>query len=323
MSATVGPPPDDIDRIARALGWRPTSFRPAAPERGLSGTAARWIVGEAHAGGGRRSAFVKIGATGLTADWTRREHRTYGTIRGWFLPEVLGFDDDGSRPVLALEDLSDADWPPPWSNVRVAAVLDAVGAIHETEPPAHLEWEDEDGEADWRAIAGDPAAFLALGLCAADWLAEFLPKLRAAAGAAPLTGDALVHLDIRSDNLCIRDGRAVMIDWNHARLANPDLDIAFWLPSLHAEGGPAPEAILPEQPRACGVGRGILLCTGRSAADPRRAPRACPAARPGAHRVAVGGTCAGAVGAMTGRAGSGIVRAAAAAAHPAGRGRSS
>ena len=35
------------------------------------------------------------------------------------------------------------------------------------------------------------------------------------------------------------------MDWNLAVLAHPDLDIAFWLPSLHAEGGPAPEAILP------------------------------------------------------------------------------
>jgi hypothetical protein len=246
VGTTAGPPPDDIDRIERALGWRPRSFRPAAPERGLSGTAARWIAGEA--GDGSRSAFVKIGATGLTADLTRREYRNIQTIRGWFLPEVLGFDDDGSRPVLALEDLSDADWPPPWSDQRVVAVLDAVRAIHETEPPAHLEWEDEDGEADWRAIAGDPATFLALGLCAADWLTGALPQLRVAAGVAPLAGDALVHLDIRSDNLCIRDGRATVIDWNHARLANPDLDIAFWLPSLHAEGGPPPETILPDSP---------------------------------------------------------------------------
>ena len=98
----------------------------------------------------------------------------------------------------------------------------------------------------WRAIEDDLAAFLALGLCSPDWLTAALPTLRAAAGAAHLTGDALVHLDIRSDNLCIRDGRAVLVDWNHARLANPDLDIAFWLPSLHAEGGPPPETILTD-----------------------------------------------------------------------------
>ena len=44
------------------------------------------------------------------------------------------------------------------------------------------------------------------------------------------------------------DGRAIVIDWNHATVANPDVDLAFWLPSLHAEGGPPPEAVLPDAP---------------------------------------------------------------------------
>jgi aminoglycoside phosphotransferase (APT) family kinase protein len=65
---------------------------------------------------------------------------------------------------------------------------------------------------------------------------------------APLDGDALVHLDIRSDNVCIGGSGALVIDWNHAAIANPDLDIAAWLPSLHAEGGPLPESILAEAP---------------------------------------------------------------------------
>jgi hypothetical protein len=39
-----------------------------------------------------------------------------------------------------------------------------------------------------------------------------------------------------------------VIDWNHAGIANPDLDLAFWLPSLNAEGGPLPEAILSNAP---------------------------------------------------------------------------
>lgn len=108
-----------------------------------------------------------------------------------------------------------------------------------------LDW---DQQADWRTIAADPEPFLALGLCSAAWLVAALPMLAGAAAAAPLAGDSLVHLDVRSDNLCFRDVRAVVIDWNHAAIANPDLDIAFWLPSLHAEGGPPPEAVLPNVP---------------------------------------------------------------------------
>jgi hypothetical protein len=246
---TPAPPPDDVDRMERALGWRPTAFRPAAADRGTAGTAARWIVVD---GRGprelRRSAFVKIGATDLTAGWFRSEYRNYRSLHGWFLPEVLGFDDDGVRPALALEDLSAADWPPPWTDDRVAAVLGALRAIHETPAPDHLLRHEPDGGADWRVVGPDPRPFLALGLCSADWLDAALPALTATASGAPLVGNALVHMDIRSDNPCFPEGRAIVVDWNHAQVANPDLDTAFWLPSLHAEGGPPPEAILPNAP---------------------------------------------------------------------------
>ena len=59
---------------------------------------------------------------------------------------------------------------------------------------------------------------------------------------------SLIHADMRSANLCFYVGRARVVDWNHAQRANPEFDIAAWLPSLHAEGGPPPEAILPGQP---------------------------------------------------------------------------
>ncbi|HET7030278.1 MAG TPA: phosphotransferase [Candidatus Limnocylindrales bacterium] len=240
------PPDDDVDRIERALGWRPVTFRSATPDRGESATAARWIVGGA--GGRGRSAFVKIGATTRTADWTRTEARNYAALSGSFLPVVLGFDDDGSRPALALEDLSDGAWPPPWTTAAVGAARDALAAIHATPPPAHLtpiDWADEWG---WPFVAEDPAPFLSLGLCSGSWLDNALPALIDAAAAAPLGGPALIHGDIRGDNLCVRDGRAIVIDWNHATIGNPDFDVAAWLPSLAADGGPLPESILPDAP---------------------------------------------------------------------------
>ena len=56
------------------------------------------------------------------------------------------------------------------------------------------------------------------------------------------TETSLLHGDVRSDNLCLRDGHAVIFDWSHARIGNPDFDVAFWLPSLALEGGPQPDA---------------------------------------------------------------------------------
>ena len=243
------PPPDDIQRIERALGWHPTSFRRAAADRGTSDTAARWIAAtDAGQGTKPRSAFVKIGATPITAEWTRVEYRNYSSLTGRFLPGVVGFDDDGSRPVLALEDLSDAAWPPPWTEDRVASVLEALATIHETVPPEHMGAIESDAGADWLDVARDPRPFLALDICSADWLEASLPRLIDASARAPLTGRSLIHLDIRSDNVCFIGDRALVIDWNHATAGNPDLDTAFWLPSLHAEGGPPPETVLPDAP---------------------------------------------------------------------------
>ena len=253
MAASSAPPPDDpatpdpddVDRMARALGWRPNRFRAVALDRGPAG--GRWVVAAEDGSGHRRSAFVKIGATPVTAEWTRAEARNYAGVDGWFLPEVLGFDDDGRRPALALEDLSGADWPPPWSADRVAAVREALAAIHATPAPATVRPEPFASWPGWPAVAADPAPLLGLGLCSASWLDAALPML-VAASAAALTAGGARPPDIRSDNLCFRSGRAVILDWNHASRGNPDLDLAFWLPSLAWEGGPQPEALLPDAP---------------------------------------------------------------------------
>jgi hypothetical protein len=33
------------------------------------------------------------------------------------------------------------------------------------------------------------------------------------------------------------------VDWNFAAVGNAEFDVAFWLPSLRAEGGPAPKEV--------------------------------------------------------------------------------
>ena len=153
-------------------------------------------------------------------------------------PRVLGFED-GPVPLLVLEDLVDAYWPPPWREgdvELVLATLAELSSVHASLPP--LEQEN-----DWRAIAADPAPFLVTGLRDAGWLERNLPDLIAAADTAPLVGDSVIHCDVRSDNLCIKDGRCILVDWNHARVGNPKFDIAFWAPSLTLEQGPPPESL--------------------------------------------------------------------------------
>lgn len=97
----------------------------------------------------------------------------------------------------------------------------------------------------WPTVVADPVPFLSLGLRDEEWLERALPELLAAIERAPLDGDDLLHFDLRSDNMCFRDGKAVLVDWNWLCLGSSAADIAAWVPSVADEGGPPPWRILP------------------------------------------------------------------------------
>jgi hypothetical protein len=230
------------ERIERALGSAAVRYEPRA---GGYSTADRYAVTLAD---GRR-VFVKSADAPNLAGWLRREHEVYASLSGSFIPALAGWDDDGTRPLLAIEDLSHGDWTPHWDAVRVEAVLAALHELGESAPPPNTPparetfpelWDR------WRVVERDPEPFLSTGLREGAWLERSLPAILAAAESAPVEGDRVCHLDVRSDNLCFLDGRAVLVDWNWTSLANPALDIAAWLPSVRVEGGPPPWELLPD-----------------------------------------------------------------------------
>jgi phosphotransferase family enzyme len=234
----------NVERALKKLRAKPAAWR-AVTRGGYTG-ARRWVVTLDDG----RTAFVKVATDELTASWIRDEHVVYSVLRGApFMPEYLGFFDDGERPVLALEDLSDGTWPPPWDRTAVDAVLETLRAVSATPPPVGTPLAADDARevgGGWEEIARNPAPFLALGLCDGAWLHAHLGSLRAAASEARFHGDAFLHFDVRSDNTCVEDTRTVLVDWNLTCVGNPQLDVVFWLPSLEAEGGPRPEEILPD-----------------------------------------------------------------------------
>jgi Phosphotransferase enzyme family len=206
------------------------------------------------------TAFVKAGAEEITSEFLRDELRFYRAVEAPFMPTLLGYDE-ADPPLLVLEDLSAARWPPPWDDATIAQVRNALAAIWSTPAPAWVPPITDEREwllGGWSEIEADPKPFLSLGLGSAAWLDEALPVLRAAAESAPIEGASLLHLDVRSDNLCLTDRGAVLVDWNLVHLGNPDLDLAGWAPSLHLEGGPAPEATLPSAPELAAVLAGFF-----------------------------------------------------------------
>jgi Phosphotransferase enzyme family len=196
------------------------------------------------------TAFVKAGAEEITSEFLREEVRFYRAVQESFMPRLLGYDE-ADPPLLVLEDLSGWRWPPPWDDAAIVHVQEALDRLWSTHAPAWVRPIAEEREwllGGWAAIEADPQPFLSLGLGSADWLEEALPVLRRAAESAPIDGDTLLHLDVRSDNLCLGDRGAVLVDWNLVHLGNPDLDLAAWASSLCLEGGPRPEEILPNAP---------------------------------------------------------------------------
>jgi len=228
------------EAIRRATGARPLGYEPRA---GGYSTADRYAVGLADG----RSVFVKSSATENLAGWIRREHEVYAALDGTFMPALLGFDDDGERATLVLEDLSGADWTVRWDDARIGAVREAVAGLGEcAAPPGTPRGRDafSDFWDRWRVVEADPGPFLSLGLRDGAWLERALPVLLEAVSDDVGAGDRVCHMDLRSDNMCFRDGRAILVDWNWTCLADPRLDLAGWAPSLHCEGGPPPWEIL-------------------------------------------------------------------------------
>ena len=257
-------------RLSRLLEGRIVALRRV--ERGYS-VAFRAVV-ELDDG---RTVFVKAGAEPVTSAFLRTEQRFYRALQAPFMPNLVAWDD-AEPPLLVLEDLSGGRWPPPWDEASVAAVRETLAAVAATPPPDGLSPARADADTllgGWAAIGRDPEPFLSLGLCSAGWLERSLPELSAAAEGAPIDGEALLHLDVRSDNICLAGRGAVLVDWNHACLGNPDLDVAAWLPSLELEGGPRPEAILPAAAGFAALLAGFFGC--RAGLPP---PATAPHVRP-------------------------------------------
>lgn len=231
------------DRIAQLLGARVVDAR--SPVGGYT-PAQRWVVTLSDG----RTAFAKTGIdaeTSRVASWLRVEYRAYTDIHAPFMPEVLGWDDTEDQPLLILEDLSGAHWPPPWSADQISAVEVMLESVARTAAPAwadELEARERTHLSGWIRVQRDPEYFLSLGLCTEAWLLRSIDVLIEVGATAMLRGDSLVHLDVRSDNLCfvpLRSGVVTkIIDWNHLGRGGAEVDRMLWLPSLHREGGPAP-----------------------------------------------------------------------------------
>lgn len=169
-------------------------------------------------------------------------------IQADFVPTLLAWDDGaGTYPVLMVEDLSGAHWPPPWTTKQVELLLHTLTRVAQTPPPPGLPLLEEQRGCftRWAQVAQNPSALLQRGVCAPSWLDAALPELLAAEARASLSGEHLIHGDVRSDNLCFVGNTVVLVDWSNAQRGTAQWDVAYLLATLHLEGGPAPYEVMP------------------------------------------------------------------------------
>lgn len=211
-----------------------------------------------------RRAFFKA-ASPESTDFARiahgREERVYEELRdhigGWAPRRIASFAV-GDWRVLLLEDVGPKS-APPWTPGLARRVAHSLGRFHAStagrpvpdwvpRPDAHAALGIR--PAAW-SFAPDDVTRLA-GLAtprereAAAWLDAHLGTLR---DVAATIGDAsfrwaLLHVDVRSDNLRWANGRLYLFDWPHVGVGPPEFDAAAFAQTVPIEGGPGQEQVM-------------------------------------------------------------------------------
>ena len=172
------------------------------------------------------------------------------------VPELLWTFDDGDWIVLGFEDLDGSTPALPWKPDELDRVLAAVSelAVAMTPSPLAVEPASQFTAAmftGWRSLerAGDGRPHVHPTWT--EHLDELVDLELVAADATD--GDALLHLDLRADNIILTSDGVYFVDWPWAAVGAPWIDLAAMLPSVVMQGGPDAESIWRRHPVAQGV----------------------------------------------------------------------
>ncbi len=85
-----------------------------------------------------------------------------------------------------------------------------------------------------------------------DWTCRHLDRLVELEASSPTacTGETLLQVDMRADNMILTDSGVVIVDWPQATVGAAWIDAAAMAPSVALQGGPPPEDFLRRFPDA-------------------------------------------------------------------------
>jgi Phosphotransferase enzyme family len=242
--------PERVRRAIEEILGAPVVRAHSQPGGFSPGLAARVVLAD-----GRR-AFAKAVGSERNPDapgMHRREAAVLAALPADLpVPRLLGSYDDGDWVALVVEDVDGVAPAEPWRPAELAHVVEAMAGLADRLTPSPIAGRpvavlDAKAFRGWRSLAADPDAAAPLGpvVCARlDELAGIEATWTAAA-----EGDALVHGDLRADNILLTPDGVIFVDWPHARIGAPWLDLLFLLPSA-AASGTDPEEVWTAYPPA-------------------------------------------------------------------------
>jgi hypothetical protein len=162
-------------------------------------------------------------------------------------PRLLASYDDGAWVALLLDDIDGRHPELPWQTDELRRVVETVDELFADLTPCPLAdapavdetWRDE--FTGWRDAAADgvPAGLDEWCVRHIDELAELESRWVEAA-----SGETLLHLDLRADNMIVSGDRVWFVDWPWAARGAPMFDLAAFAPSVAMQGGPQPAELL-------------------------------------------------------------------------------
>lgn len=230
------------DEIETLLGLR---VELAEIRRGGFSPSASLLV---HLDGGRR-AFVKAAAEGANVDTVmmhREEARILPGLAGRpEVPEVVGWIDRDGWVALVLEAIDGRHPAIPWRDDELALVLTGLDGMLAglAPPPVEAPTVEE------RLVGsfGGWQRFLESGTDPGHaWAAEHIDGLAALESrwVEASRGGTLLHADLRADQILLVGDRIAVVDWAHACVGAPWVDVAFMAPSVAMQGGPPAGEVL-------------------------------------------------------------------------------
>jgi aminoglycoside phosphotransferase len=177
------------------------------------------------------------------------------------VPRLLDVYDDGNWVALVYEDIEGHHPTVPWRLDELGRVEGMLATLTDSLHPSP--WRDAPTFAEvnptlmeaWRKLALERPSDIDPRL---NWHLDRLIQERTDL-AAIVSGDALLHTDIRSDNILLTSsGGVVLLDWGWTCRGASWIDVVLFAMTVNAGGGADAEQLLIRHPAAANVPAGAI-----------------------------------------------------------------